>query len=278
MKRKSILGVAAVFVAVFIMSVSAVISQLGEEKRSADSFESVRKLLSEAVTDTNTTDTTDMNEGEYDTSDVSNETGTGKSPQSTVSAYDRYRAVYEKNREFVGWITIDGTLIDYPVMQSRNIGDFYLDHDFYGNKSDYGVPFVQQNCVLGKSDNIIIYGHHKKNGTMFTDLCKYEDEDFYREHKTIKFDTLDGYGVYEIVTVFKTVAYSEDGFRYYDLVSAGSKEAFDEYIAECRSLELYDTGVDAEYGDSLLTLSTCEYSRKNGRMVIVAKRIGGDEV
>lgn len=278
MKRKSILGVAAVFVAVFIMSVSAVISQLGEEKRSADSFDSVRKLLSASVTDTNTSDTTDMNAGKYDTSDVSNEEDTDVSVTPTVSAYDRYRAVYEKNREFVGWITIDGTLIDYPVMQSRNIGDFYLDHDFYGNKSDYGVPFVQQNCVLGKSDNIIIYGHHKKNGTMFTDLCKYEDEDFYREHKTIKFDTLDGYGVYEIVTVFKTVAYSADGFRYYDLVSAGSKETFDEYIAECRSLELYDTGVDAQYGDSLLTLSTCEYSRKNGRMVIVAKRIGGDEV
>ena len=119
----------------------------------------------------------------------------------------------------------------------------------------------------------MIYGHHMNNGTMFTDLCKYENEDFYREHKTIHFDTLSGFGEYEIVAVFKTVAYSEQGFKYYHFTRSESAEDFDDYIAQCKALSLYDTGVTAEYGDRLITLSTCEYSRKNGRMVVVAKRI-----
>ena len=106
---------------------------------------------------------------------------------------------------------------------------------------------------------------------LFSDLCKYASEDFYREHKTICFDTLDSFGEYEVIAAFKTVAYSGEGFKYYHFVNAESAEAFDEYIAECKALALYDTGVTAEYGDKLITLSTCEYSRTNGRMVVVAK-------
>lgn len=94
-----------------------------------------------------------------------------------------------------------------------------------------------------------------------------------REHKIIRFDTLSGFGEYEIVAVFKTVAYSEQGFKYYHFTRAESAEDFDDYIAQCKALSLYDTGITAEYGDRLITLSTCEYSRKNGRMVVVAKRI-----
>lgn len=130
-----------------------------------------------------------------------------------------------------------------------------------------------QRMMLALSDNCVIYGHHMNNGTMFADLCKYESEDFYQEHKTIRFDTLSGFGEYEIVAVFKTVAYSEQGFKYYHFTRAESAEDFDAYITQCKALSLYDTGVTAEYDDKLITLSTCEYSRKNGRMVVVAKRI-----
>ena len=109
------------------------------------------------------------------------------------------------------------------------------------------------------------------NGSMFSDLCKYESEDFYQEHKTIRFDTLDSFGDYEVIAAFKTVAYSESGFKYYHFVRAEQEEDFDEFIEGCKELALYDTGVSAEYGDQLITLSTCEYSRTNGRMVVVAK-------
>ena len=110
--------------------------------------------------------------------------------------------------------------------------------------------------------------------SMFADLCKYESEDFYREHKTVHFDTLDGFGEYEVVAVFKTVAYSNDGFPYFLFVKADKPENFDDFIAKCKDLALYDTAVTAKYGDKLITISTCEYSRDNGRMVIVAKKVG----
>ena len=130
----------------------------------------------------------------------------------------------------------------------------------------YADVYAQNSDLVGW-----LYGHHMNNGSMFSDLCKYESEDFYREHKTIRFDTLDSFGEYEVIAAFKTVAYSEEDFKYYHFVNAESAGAFDGYIAECKALALYDTGVSAEYGDQLITLSTCEYSRTNGRMVVVAK-------
>lgn len=194
-------------------------------------------------------------------------------PDPELIALEKYGAIHEQNSDFVGWISIDGTNINYPVMQTIDKPNFYLKRGFEKQYSNYGVPYVQENCALGISDNVVIYGHHMNNGSMFADLCKYEREDFYQEHPTIHFDTLSSLGEYEIVAVFKTVAYSEDGFKYYHFVDAESETAFDTFISQCKALALYDTGVDAEYGDKLLTLSTCEYSRTNGRMVVVAKLI-----
>ena len=111
------------------------------------------------------------------------------------------------------------------------------------------------------------------NGSMFADLCKYEDVEFYKGHKYIQFDTLLDYGRYEIVAVFKTVAYNDVGFKYFQFVDAENEADFNEYIETCKSLQLYESGVDAEYGNRLLTLSTCEYSQTDGRIVIVAKLV-----
>lgn len=158
-------------------------------------------------------------------------------------------------------------------MQTIGKPNYYLKRNFEKQYSDYGVPYVQENCDLEFSDNCVLYGHHMNNGTMFSDLCKYADEDFYREHKTICFDTLSGFGEYEVIAAFKTAAYSQQGFKYYHFTLADSAEDFDAYISKCKELALYDTGVTAEYGDRLITLSTCEYSRNNGRMVVVAKQV-----
>ena len=158
-------------------------------------------------------------------------------------------------------------------MQTKDNPNFYLKHAFDKSYSSYGVPYMQENCDVGISDNLMLYGHHMNNGSMFSDLCKYESEDFYQDHKTIHFDTLTEQAEYEIVAVFKTVAYSAEGYRYYDFVNAETEEAFAEYVAKCKELALYDTGVSAEYGDKLITLSTCEYSAQNGRLVVVAKKV-----
>lgn len=185
---------------------------------------------------------------------------------------ESYEELYRQNPDIVGWIKIEGTNINYPVMQSVDEANFYLKHDFNREYSSYGCPYVQKNCnVTTPPDNIVIYGHHMSNGSMFADLDKYKSKSFWEEHKTITFDTLTQHNEYEIVAVFKTVVYTEDCFKYYDFINAENETEFDEYIAKCKKLALYDTGVSAGYGDKLITLSTCEYSQTNGRIVVVAK-------
>ena len=184
--------------------------------------------------------------------------------------------LYQQNRDLAGWIRIEDTNINYPVMHTPDNPDFYLKHSFDKEYSDYGCPYVQENCdVQLPSDNVIIYGHHMKNGSMFADLEKFKSQDFWQEHKTISFSTVTDIYEYEIVSVFKTFVYSDspDSFKYYHFVNAETPEDFFAFVDRCKELSLYETGVSAEYGDKLITLSTCEYSRTNGRLVVVAKRI-----
>lgn len=187
-----------------------------------------------------------------------------------------YAELFMQNTDMVGWVQVADSNINYPVMHTPDNPDFYLKHGFDKGYTDYGCPYVQENCdVQLPTDNVIIYGHHMKNGTVFADLEKFKSEDFYKEHKTITFNTITDKCEYEIVAVFKTVVYTDDpsAFKYYRFVNAETPEQFDEFIAKCKELSLYDTGVTAEYGDKLITLSTCEYSRTNGRLVVVAKRV-----
>ena len=184
-----------------------------------------------------------------------------------------YGELFLQNPDMAGWISIAGTTLNYPIMQTPNNPNFYLKHNFEKEYSDLGTPYIQENCNIAESDNLVIYGHHIKGGKMFGALENYKEKGFYEEHKTIQFDTLTQHGEYEIVAVFKTVAYSEQGFRYYDFVNAEDEGSFNAYIDKCKELALYDTGVTAEYGDRLITLSTCEYSAQNGRLVVVAKKV-----
>ena len=187
-----------------------------------------------------------------------------------------YAELYEQNNDLIGWICIEDTKINYPVMQSVDEPNFYLKHGFDKGYTDYGCPYVGENCDVSKpSDNLIIYGHHMKNGSMFSDLEKFKKKDFWEEHKTFSFNTLYEKQTYEVIAVFKTVVYTDSTseFKYFQFSDAQTPEQFDEYIAKCKEKALYDTGVSAEYGDKLITLSTCEYSNTNGRLVLVAKRI-----
>ena len=251
MKRKLMIAGSAFCAALFLFSGIMLFREYRDQKQSTEAFEQVAALV---VADS-----------------APEEPENEEAAELELTAFEKYAEVYAQNSDLVGWISIPSTRIDYPVMQTKDSPDFYLKHAFDKSYSSYGVPYIQENCDIGLSDNLVLYGHHMNNGSMFSDLCNYESEDFYREHTIIHFDTLDGFGEYEVVAAFKTVAYSEDGFKYYHFVHAESAEAFDEYIAQCKALALYDTGVTAEYGDQLITLSTCEYSRTNGRMVVVAK-------
>lgn len=192
---------------------------------------------------------------------------------------EELKELYLKNPDTIGWIRIGGTNIDYPVLFREDDGEYYLYKDFEGDYSFNGSIFAGAGTDIKKPDeNIILYGHHIMGQKMFGALDKFEDEDFYKEHRYISFDTLRRTGKYEIIAVFKTRVYPSgyEGFRFYEH-TAMDKGSFEEYVKTSRDLTPYDTP-DATYGDQLITLSTCSYHAYNGRLVVVAKRIEGKEV
>lgn len=191
----------------------------------------------------------------------------------------KFEVLYGANHDFVGWIKIKDTNIDYPVMftpDDDEYGQHYIHLDFDEEYSSAGLPFIDGSCmVYPATDNIIIYGHNMNSGKMFHDIMKYEDKDFYESHKTFDFDTIYGEGTYEVVAAFYSQIYPEDSteFKYYRFVNAGDENEFNDYVDNIKKLSIIDTGVDVKYGDKLVTLSTCAYHVKDGRFAVVAKKM-----
>ena len=191
-----------------------------------------------------------------------------------VELLPQFAELYQLNNDLVGWISVPGTNVDYPVVQRKDTIDYYLRRDYYGKYDSHGCIYVREVCDVNQpSDNVTIYGHRMKDNTMFGQLAKYEKKEFWQEHQFIYFDTLTEFHTYQIISVFTTTASVGEGFQYHLYVDALAPEDLTEFLANCKANALYDTGLTAEYGDKLLTLSTCEYTHSNGRLVVVAKRI-----
>ncbi len=195
--------------------------------------------------------------------------------KDTPEVLEEYKNLFNLNKKLIGWLKIDDTIIDYPVMQTSD-NEYYLDHNINQEKDRNGALFLDKDCdVLAPSTNLIIYGHHMKSGRMFGNLDDYASEKYYKEHSIIQFDTIYEKGTYEIMYVFRSHVYSEAEvvFKYYQFIDCYSEQEFDSYMQEMAAMSLYDTGVTAKYGDRLLTLSTCDSTVEDGRFVVVAKRI-----
>ena len=185
-----------------------------------------------------------------------------------------YAPLYEMNPDMAGWLQIEGTRINYPVMQTPDRPDYYLQRNFKGESSGWGCIYAREECDFdGPSDNITIYGHNMKDGSMFAGLHAYTRREYWEEHRYIRFDTLREHHTYEIFAVFKTTATEKKGFEYHEFIDAENEEAFDTFISRCLSLSIYSTDIVPEYGDKVICLSTCEYSQTNGRLVVAAVRI-----
>ena len=188
---------------------------------------------------------------------------------------EEYKKLYNSNKKLIGWLKIDDTNIDYPVMQTNN-NEYYLDHNMNQEKDRNGALFLDKDCdVINRSTNLIIYGHHMKSGRMFGNLDDYKSEKYYKKHPIIQFDTIYEKGTYEIMYVFRSKVYNEGEvvFKYYQFIDCYSEQEFESNMKEMAALSLYDTGVKAEYGDKLLTLSTCDSTVDDGRFVVVAKKV-----
>ena len=200
---------------------------------------------------------------------------TGEDNKEKPPILKKYETLYNKNKKLIGWLKIDDTNIDYPVMQTVN-NIYYLDHNFDQEFDKNGSLFLDKECNAAfPNTNMIIYGHHMKSGKMFGNLNYYSKESFYKDHPQIQFDTIYEEGLYDIMYVFRSRIYSEEEivFKYYQFFDVTSEDEFYSNMEEMASLSLYDTGVTAQYGDKLITLSTCDNSEEDGRFVVVAKKV-----
>ncbi len=196
-------------------------------------------------------------------------------PEVEREVLEEYKNLLKTNKKLIGWLKIDDTNIDYPVMQTSD-NEYYLTHNLNQEYDKNGSIFMDKDCdVLKPSTNFILYGHHMASGKMFGKLGLYQKKSYYEEHPYIQFDTIYDKGTWQVMYVFRSRVYKEEDvvFKYYQFIDANTEQEFDSYMNEMAEMSLYDTGVTAEFGDQLLTLSTCDYQEKNGRFVVVAKKI-----
>lgn len=271
-----------VFVCIFLVSGFFLVRYWLDSRKQATQFDDLAQLMEQdrltppQATPTPPADPDDSSQelpSDALTSELVNviDPKTGK----TIRILPEYVHLFALNPDLVGWITIEDTNIHYPVLQTPDRIDYYLYRDFYGKDSSHGCIYVREQCDVEHSDNVVIYGHRMKDGSMFNNLLHYDDPDYYEAHKYIQFSTLTQRHTYEIIAVFTTVA-TASGYPYHLFIDAADAAEFDRFIADVKDLSLYETGVSASYGDKLITLSTCEYSRDNGRMVVVAKQIDNE--
>ena len=200
----------------------------------------------------------------------------------------KFQSLYEGNNDFIGWLTIENTKIDYPVMQLIEDENYYMSHDYEKNENINGSLVLDSDSVAGvgtkefdyengkkPSTNLIIHGHTMRSGEMFGDLSDYENEDYMKEHKIIKFSSLYEDREYEVISVFRSQVFnkSDEVFKFYKFFEATTQEEFDYWYSNIKEMSVFDTGVTAEFGDEFITLTCCAYHVEDGRFVVVAKRI-----
>ncbi len=182
----------------------------------------------------------------------------------------------KENPDIIAWIEIEGTNINYPVLQGED-NDFYMNHNYKKQSISSGSIFLDKDYSWNHtSSNMLIYGHNMKNGTMFRDLLKYKNKSYYDKHPIIKFTTNTYDCNFEIISAFQSKVYKKtdkDVFKYYFYTNISTEEEFNEYAQNVKKASLYDTGKDAVFGDMLITLSTCAYHTNNGRFVVVGKKV-----
>lgn len=189
--------------------------------------------------------------------------------EPTQPVLPEYEELLAMNPDLVGWVKIPQTAINYPVMQTPMTPQYYLYRNFYKEPSDRGCIFAQEECDIDSpSDNVTIYGHCMKDGSMFAGLANYTYKSYWKDHQTVQFDTLYESRTYRVFAVFKTSGDAGKGFAYHTFVDAASPSEFTSFVSKCKELAFYDTGITPEYGDKLLCLSTCEYTMANGRLVV----------
>lgn len=185
------------------------------------------------------------------------------------------KQLQEQNADIVGWLEIENTNMNYPVLQGTD-NRYYMTHNYKKESSKNGSIFLDANYNWNiPSNNLLIYGHNLGNGMMFQELLKYEKESFYQKHPIIRFTTAEEDVEYEIISVFKSRVYhksEKNVFRYYFFLNNESEEEYNQFVKNAKNASLYPIDATANYGEQLITLSTCSYYVEDGRFAVVGRR------
>ena len=269
MKKALYIIIIVILLIAFGVSAFQVGSYFLEGKEQEDRYNELSSIKDQAMAAaTETTEAADQTE---ETTEATEETVAVTDENGMLLGYSE---LYEMNSDVVSWIKMEGTKLDYPVMQTPESTDFYLYRNFDKEQSTRGSIYAREVCDINEpSDNITLYGHNMADGSMFACLNDYVNKEAWEYNSLIFFDTLYEYHTYKIFAVFKTTANLGEGFTYHQFVDAENEEEFNEFVQTCKDLAFYDTGITPEYGDKLICLSTCEYTLENGRLVVAAVRI-----
>lgn len=242
-------------------------------------FESIKEArLQSELLDTYKNEATeniaDENSNSENTTNIQNEQTEVESPIQNERIL-QVQEIQKGNSDIVGWLEIPNTNINYPVLQGAD-NEFYMTHNYKKEKSKNGSIFLTKDYDWTlPSSNLLIYGHNLGNGAMFQELLEYESQKYYIEHPTIRFTTSTEDAEYEIIAVFKSRVYyksEQNVFRYYYFVNATTEDEYNQFVNNAKQASLYETNATAEYGDQLITLSTCSYHVKDGRFAVVGRK------
>ncbi len=242
------------------------------EKQSITSIEDVRSMVQSV--DEPVSEVSVKNEPTIYEETATPEADVQPIPQEAPQILPKYETLYSQNPDLAGWLSIYNTSIDYPVMYRADDNDYYLNHDFHGQDDVNGLLVLDKRCdPAGNGVNCLIHGHNMKSGAMFGSLKKYENADYWCKHPFINYSTLYEDRTYEVFAVFKSSVYDEatTDFKFFNYIDIATEDQFYEYVNNAKNSALYDTGIYPQWGDSLLTLSTCEYSKENGRLIVVGR-------
>lgn len=220
----------------------------------------------------------DRQENDEAQSEERGETISTENPEEQNKETERMlqvKQLQEQNADIVGWLEIENTNINYPVLQGTD-NSYYMTHNYKKEKSKNGSIFLNADYNWNiPSNNLLIYGHNLGNGMMFQELLKYEKESFYQEHPVIRFTTAEEDAEYEIISAFKSRVYyksEKNVFRYYYFINSESEEEYNQFVKNAKNVSLYPIDETANYGDQLITLSTCSYYVEDGRFAVVGRR------
>lgn len=250
--KKITILIITLFSVAALVSAGMIIKEFAERRQDITNFEKLEDLIATPETEA--------------TTDQDNSSEIEPNPVETECAQSTHNLepLFEKNADCIGWLCIQDTSVNYPVMYTPQEPEKYLRRNFEGEYSFSGVPFLKGEFPP-ECDNLIIYGHNMKNGTMFSDITKYREKEFCEEHPCIEFETADELKTYQ---VFAVVCLNKTD-EWYGYSVFENETQYHDVVAEIKERSLYDTKVEPQYGQQLITLSTCYGNSKDGRIIVI---------